>query len=206
LQSWASLHQFLGNLQNNNIYISPWGSLLQISIIGDSIITGKSAYLGAVHITDDAMSRSDNNVYRDPNKRGGNKPCLSRNIEFPFYLVKPLLWYWYFPSMQTSVPSVAQSILAARDPFWASPLSSDSCLEPAPSSTTTCNTIPYGIMQHSRAPNICKSGPEVGPIYAGNLVCNMWTGYNWVPPSRPGSLRTRTVALTQRVLFDKTPV
>jgi hypothetical protein len=81
LQSWASLHPFLGNLQNNNIYISPWGTLLQISIIGDSITTGKSAHLGTVHITDDAMSRSDNNVYRDPNKRGDRsyKPKRKKN-------------------------------------------------------------------------------------------------------------------------------
>ena len=78
LQSSASLHPLLGNLQNNNIYISPWGTLLQISIIGDSITTGKSAHLGAVHITDDAMSRSGNNVYRDPNKRGDRSYKLKR--------------------------------------------------------------------------------------------------------------------------------
>jgi hypothetical protein len=51
LQSWASLHPFLGNLQNNDIYISPWGTLLPISIIGDSITTGKSAHLGAARLT-----------------------------------------------------------------------------------------------------------------------------------------------------------
>jgi hypothetical protein len=81
LQSWPSLHQFLGNLQNNDIYISPWGTLLQISITGNSITTGKSAHLGAVHITDDAMSRSGNNVYRDPNKREdrSHKPRRKKN-------------------------------------------------------------------------------------------------------------------------------
>ena len=81
LQSWASLYPFLGNLQNNDIYISPWGTLLQISIIGDSITTGKSVHLKAVYITDDAMFRSDNNVYRDPNKRGDRsyKPKRKKN-------------------------------------------------------------------------------------------------------------------------------
>jgi hypothetical protein len=50
-------------------------------IIGDPIITGKSAYLGAVHITNNAMSRSDNDVYRDPNKRGDRsyKPKRKKN-------------------------------------------------------------------------------------------------------------------------------
>jgi hypothetical protein len=81
LQSLASLYPFLWNLQNNDIYISLWGTLLQISIIGDSITTGKSAHLGAVHITDDAMSRSGNNVYRDPNKRRDRsyKPKRKKN-------------------------------------------------------------------------------------------------------------------------------
>ena len=81
LRSLASLHPFLENLQNNDIYISPWGTLLQISIIGDSITTGKSAHLGAVHITDDAMFRSGNNVYRDPNKRRDRsyKPKRKKN-------------------------------------------------------------------------------------------------------------------------------
>jgi hypothetical protein len=81
LDSWASLHPFLGNLQSIDISISPWGTLLQISIIGDSIIAGKSVYLGAVYITDNAISRSGNNVYRDPNKRGGRpyKPKCKKN-------------------------------------------------------------------------------------------------------------------------------
>ena len=160
-----------------------------------------------------------------------NKPCLSRNIEFLFCFVKPLLWYWYFPSMQTSVPCVAQSILAAWDPLfvahqfrqiewksnWASPLSADSCLEPAPPSTTTCkystvlyNAVCSGGTKKNHSPStpqiLCKSGPEVGQIYAGHLVCNMCTGPNRVPPSRPGCLRTQAVASTQRVLFDKTPI
>lgn len=81
LESWALLHSFLGNLQNNDIYISLSGTLLQISIVGDPIIAGKSVYLGAVYITDNAISRSDNNVYRDPNKRGDRpyKPKCKKN-------------------------------------------------------------------------------------------------------------------------------
>ena len=81
LQSWASLYPILGNLQNDDIYISPWGTLLQIPIIGDSIATGKSVHLKAVHITNNAISRSDNNIYRDPNKRGDRsyKPKRKKN-------------------------------------------------------------------------------------------------------------------------------
>ena len=61
---------------------SLWGSLLQIiSIVGDSIAIGKSAHLKAVHITNNAISSSDNNVYRDPNKRGDRsyKPKRKKN-------------------------------------------------------------------------------------------------------------------------------